>query len=335
MTRWPEHPDLPTQRIAPGFGLHVDLSGAPARTVPDADLRQALARHGVVHLRGALADIAAFEQWSRAVCPGFVRHASPVRTAAGLDGATWTDVHGQEAMPAHIERGYAFPVPEVLFVYCRRAAGRGGEITVHDGFEVYAALPPDARATLSRTRLRWRLRVGPHDWTAMFGTDDVAKALSRFHRQILSMPVLEQGAGVRASTEGQRLVFDYQTPATCRAERRPGEALANSILVHRLEHAGAGDAIELTDEHGHALPDDLMAQVAAAAARTAQPIELRDGDLLCIDNRSVMHGRRAFADARREVYVRAGFRASVALPRMRQYEPVTDTPAPTQARTLP
>jgi len=136
----------------------VEPGGTSPLPASESGLRQALAQHGVVHLRGLLPDLAAFEDWSRTACPGFVRHASLVCSPAGQDGATRTDVHGLAALPAHVERGYAFPVPEFLFIYCRRPADHGGEVTLHDGFEVYAGLSADVRARLSRTRLRWRLR---------------------------------------------------------------------------------------------------------------------------------------------------------------------------------
>lgn len=331
---WPDLSGSTTNKLTPGFGLQVDAAGWTSATASDSGLRQALARHGVVHLRRLLPGLDAFEDWTSSACPCFARHASPARSPAGTDGASWTDVHGLDAVPAHIERGYAFPVPEILFIYCRRPSDLGGEVTLHDGFEVYAALSADTRARLSRLRLRWRLRLNEPDWSAMFDTTDIVKALSRFHRQILAMPMLDSGSGIRASAEGRRLVFDYQTRATCRAERQPGEAVANSLLVYHRKHPGTGGSIELGDEEGRSLPGDLVAELRAAAASCAYTLPLAEGDLLCVDNRSVMHGRRSFGDASREVYVRAGFRASIALPRMRQFESsATTTPAFAQSQS--
>jgi alpha-ketoglutarate-dependent taurine dioxygenase len=52
------------------------------------------------------------------------------------------------------------------------------------------------------------------------------------------------------------------------------------------------------------IPDELMDELNGIAERITTNIEWQKGDILMIDNTRIMHGRRAFTDQMREIYIR-------------------------------
>ena len=52
------------------------------------------------------------------------------------------------------------------------------------------------------------------------------------------------------------------------------------------------------------ISDELMDELNGIAERITTNIDWKKGDILMIDNTRIMHGRRAFKDETREIYIR-------------------------------
>jgi alpha-ketoglutarate-dependent taurine dioxygenase len=52
------------------------------------------------------------------------------------------------------------------------------------------------------------------------------------------------------------------------------------------------------------IPDELIKELNRIAERITTNIDWQKGDILMIDNTRIMHGRRAFTDETREIYIR-------------------------------
>ena len=302
----PASPAWDTRPLAESFGLEV--LGAP-RAVPSlkgAEVAQAILKHGVVVLRGFAATSAEFESLTTRITPSFMVHVGLGRDFISEDKTTQSVAKGIDYIPAHIERGYAPPVPRFVFFYCARPADSGGETTVYDGYDVYAALDAETRGYISSTKLRWLLRLAPEVWTDAFQTTDKAVALSRLHRQVVGLGKNDPGTEVKASFDGPILMLDYLTPATYRSGRRPGESLANSALSYLLRRQGHEHTVELRNAEGTPYPADVLAEIRECSEQVVRPLAWSAGDVACIDNRTVMHGRRAFEDPLRSIYIRLG-----------------------------
>ena len=55
------------------------------------------------------------------------------------------------------------------------------------------------------------------------------------------------------------------------------------------------------------IPAELMEELNEIAERITTNINWKKGDILMIDNTRIMHGRRAFTDKKREIYIRLCF----------------------------
>lgn len=52
------------------------------------------------------------------------------------------------------------------------------------------------------------------------------------------------------------------------------------------------------------ISDEVMSELNEIAEKITTEISWRKGDILMIDNTRVLHGRRAFADDQRDIYIR-------------------------------
>jgi len=302
-------PGFETSAFAPTFGLTVHAEPGDIGLLPGIDIARATVRYGLVIFRGLKVTREQFEAFSKQATPTFMVHVGLGREAVSEDQTTQSVTHGMDYLPAHIERGYAPPVPRFVFFYCARPANNGGETTVYDGFDVLAALTSATRCFLSQAKLRWLLRLKPQVWTERFQTTDKAMALSRFHRWIVTVNKNSPGTEIRARFDGQVFVLDYVTPATYRSPRRAGEALANSCLSYFSRSQGPDQTVELHDGNGGLFAQSVLDEVRECSEKVVVPIQWARGDFVCIDNRTVMHGRRAFDDPLRSIFIRLGMEA--------------------------
>ncbi len=52
------------------------------------------------------------------------------------------------------------------------------------------------------------------------------------------------------------------------------------------------------------IPEEVMSEINEIAQKITTEIAWQQGDILMIDNTRVLHGRRAFSDEKREIYIR-------------------------------
>jgi hypothetical protein len=266
-----------------------------------------LQRYGVVLLREFEATLAEFEDFTKRLTPDFLVHLGFGREFISQDGTTQTVARGNGYLQAHVERGYAPPIPSLVFFYCVRPADEDGATTIYDGFDVFETLSEEMKQFFLRNRLRWKMRVRPELWQPSLLTTDKTRALANFHRNLTAMMRRDLGEKVACSFDGDVLLIDFVTPTTRRAPRRPGESFANSGLTF-LRRTGSGydDDVELLTEDNAPFPDGLLEEVMERSERVVMPIKWNSGDVVCIDNHTVMHGRTAFTDPHRSIYIRIG-----------------------------
>ena len=79
-------------------------------------------------------------------------------------------------------------------------------------------------------------------------------------------------------------------------------AFANGGLayLHRL----LDDTIELTMEDGSPFPLEYLEEAYARSNDVVEQVAWNRGDILAVDNTTVLHGRPAFVDPDRRIYVR-------------------------------
>ena len=101
------------------------------------------------------------------------------------------------------------------------------------------------------------------------------------------------------------LATEYVYPAVIKTRWGNHLAYINSaLLVYWQEENLGRDTSIVRLEDGSKLPRQLIDEVVAAQKRLIIPMVWDHGDFAVVDNTRAMHGRRAFTDTNREIFLR-------------------------------
>ena len=197
---------------------------------------------------------------------------------------------GVAALGLHSEMAWLPDPPDAIAFWCATPAAEGGETIACDGVELWRGLSDDARSFFTRHRLLFQLAWQPERWRWIFGVETPEEALAVYH----------ETPGVDAWMDGDLYHYRYLAPAVRPTRWGGAEAFANSVM-HSLAGAQAYDPVT---GRGHAIPEELIAEVRETAEQLTVAISWERGDILWLDNTRVMHGRRHYEDQRRDIKVR-------------------------------
>ena len=260
-----------------------------------------VAESGYVVLRNYEVDLARFS--------AFVKQNStrisldPARLFHGADGrqvAQKVDA-GMDALGLHCENGNSPFWPDLCWFYCDVAPSIGSQTTVCDGIGAFQALTPAARRAFKGRDIVYTRRVREPLWKtyAMHGgggaQDDTRELFAR-----LRALVNDRDSTQLELEEDASITYRFRTSAvlTHSAFRPAFQAFANSIFGPSFNY----ERPVITFADGAAIDSGLLDEAAAACAQHTREIDWHVGDLVVIDNRRVMHGRRAIEDRNRSIF---------------------------------
>ncbi|MGA4841739.1 TauD/TfdA family dioxygenase [Streptomyces sp. G45] len=290
--------------------LHTD--GAPFDAVR-ARADQLIDEHGAVLVRGlGIADPAAFHtavtRFGETLIGSYRGGNTPRATV--FDGVfTSTEYPARYDISLHNEMSYAQRWPTRLYFCCLDAPDTGGATPVCDGEALLGALSPEVRARFARgvvyhQHLHGGAGLGK-SWQDTFETDDaevVEKFLADSGAEYAWTPdgglrVRQHRPGLRTNPRTGRETWfnqaDQWHPSNLPDEE--GETLLSLVdSVDELPHW-------VTYADGEPLSDADLAEVRAAhrAHQHAEPWQ--EGDIMIVDNMSVLHGRQSFTGTRKVV----------------------------------
>lgn len=195
---------------------------------------------------------------------------------------------GSDAVGLHIENGNTPMPPDIVSFYSAKSARVGSQTTVCDGVSVLAELPDILRSRFDKP-FTMRRRLPKMIWQRY-----VATAFGIDSEETVTVELLEQFIG---NIAGQSFchrdngAIDYclEIPAI-RSDNVAGEwAFANALLGPSYNYEVPTYAFA----DGSPIDESVLATIRAIGERHTQEIAWRDGDIAIIDNKRVMHGRRA------------------------------------------
>ncbi len=282
-------------------GAIIDFVGA--RTAAEIDTKtviDAYNAHGAVLIRGVDVDrpdfVAFTEQYSKSFME-YVGGANNERDSAYAGSNTVLTVTGgavaKLAIPLHGEMYYTQPRPQALFFCCIRPADEDGATTICDGVSLWSALPEAARALFSERKLKYRRIYTDESWKSVYKVDnlDAVKAICA-----------KMNVGLTVNSDGS-----IETVHVCHAynDHPAGRAFINSVLVWAAREYIAGiDDSKVRFEDGSELPKSMLMDINAIAETLTVDIPWTPGMIAIVDNMRVMHGRRAYEDAGRDIIMR-------------------------------
>lgn len=198
-------------------------------------------------------------------------------------------------LPLHGEMYYIDNRPETLWFYCKTPAASEGETTVCDGNELYNELSDETKSLLNGKRLKYSRTYLDGEWQRIYETEEKDEAISFAEGN---------GLSVTFDADANSLSTEYLLPAVITSHWGNHKVYINNILtVQWQEDMGRTTSI-VRFEDGESIPRPMLDEVIAIQQRIMVPIAWKQGDFVYIDNTRALHGRRAFSDVNRDVYLR-------------------------------
>ncbi len=273
---------------------------------------EAVQKHGAAVVRGLdLAGVAEFHAAVSAFGEPLLdtyRGGDTPRTALSDGVFTSTDYPARYAISQHNEMCYAPTWPRHLYFGCLRAPETGGATPIGSGTALLAALAPRVRGKFESKGVLYQRWLhdgdGPgRSWQETFETDDPTSVESFLNSVASGHEWLDDGSlrvrqvrpGVRAHHQTGETVWFNQ------AEQWHPSAIPGLTREVVEEMAEEPDNLPSWASYGDGEPftSEDLAAVREAATTTSLAIRWRPGDLLMIDNMTVLHGRQPFTGPRR------------------------------------
>lgn len=279
-----------------------------AKTVDRPSLLRELAASGAVLLRHRDTSVRDFMRFSDSLGSNFVSLDNDQYIIGGNSGRQC--VAGRDSLftaSGTSSSGYGHEVhlhgelyfhhrspPEVLWFYCNRPAVSGGETVLCDGAELFDALPREIQTALWTRDVQYERNHDAATWRRLYRTDSIETVKDYCRKSGIEIAVHPDGG--------------ITTRFTCSPVRREGggTVFINNLLPFALrmirEPERTRASVRFSD--GEAIPSDWVLDINDVAHGIARPIRWQAGDIAIVDNRRIMHGRRAVTDNERTVYVR-------------------------------
>jgi alpha-ketoglutarate-dependent taurine dioxygenase len=268
---------------------------------------------GAVFLRGFEADLDAFEKFTgRFMQDPFTNRGAafsfgPFRRST-VDGnpTTMTATGNRQdfPLPLHGEFYYFLHPPQMIWFYCACPAEEGGETTIADGAAIMRGLRPETAALFRQKRIKYKRTLEEGEWQTAFQTQD---------RSAMEAICAENSARVIWGSDGSAAT-EYSCFAFIHDEDGR-EVFINDLLPVTLGEIEVRKGrvpevkrppMTLRWEDDSPLSDETIEDVATSAYRNEVPVPANAGDILMLDNRRILHGRRYSAPGNRRVLVRMG-----------------------------
>lgn len=252
-----------------------------------ADILTDLKTHGWALLRGYHYDVETFSQLMSQLCQTLTY--DPARQNITSE-AQKVDA-GTHAIGLHIENGNTPMPPDVIAFFSELSAKKGSQTTICDGHAVYQALSPELKTTFSQPmrisrylpQAIWQNYVATATSRAdadQISLDDLDKFITATTSKTLTHHVEPQADG------GVRYVL--QIPAI-REDNLSGQlAFANTLLGPSFNY----EKPEFTLANGQGVDDALIDELTQLCEKYTQDIAWQNGDVVILDNKRIMHGRR-------------------------------------------
>ena len=198
-------------------------------------------------------------------------------------------------LPLHGEMYYVDSRPVVLWFYCVTPAASDGETTICDGAQIYQELSPKAKDLFHAKRLKYVRKYLDGEWQKIYQTDDIREAKAFCEAN---------GLRVEIDSLTQAFKTEYIYPAVIKSMWNDHSVYINNILPVMWQESMGRETSIVRFEDGSKIPQEVIDEVVAIQSRLIVPIAWQKGDFVMIDNTRCLHGRRAFSDTNREVYLR-------------------------------
>ncbi|MDZ4877573.1 MAG: hypothetical protein CLLPBCKN_007008 [Chroococcidiopsis cubana SAG 39.79] len=246
---------------------------------------------GLLLFRGFEADVETFIKFSNELSTNFMDYTGGVFKRKVINGnSTLLSVNDfKDEVKLHGEMYYQKNIPLMLWFFCANPPSQDGATIVCDGKLFFDKLSDLLKDLFSRKKLKYRRHLERDAWRERYKTDelDVVEQICKNNDTHLQV------------NEDESIDICYIYPAIHLS--RTGEAM---IFINSLLPAMAISPDVISFDDGTNIDNTIMSELNEIAEKITVEIYWQKGDILMVDNTRIMHGRRAFADDKRDLYIR-------------------------------
>nr|WP_256386546.1 TauD/TfdA family dioxygenase [Hydrocoleum sp. CS-953] len=249
--------------------------------------------YGFLLFRGFESNVDTFAEFSNSLSTDFMDYTGGVfnRRKINNDSTILTVTDFNDEIKLHGEMYYTNNPPQMLWFFCANPPLKDGETTVCDGEQFFHELSSSMKDLLSRKKLKFCAHQKNEDWQRVFKTNDL---------NVVKEICNNQGKEVQINEDGSiNLVFISSAIHNSTMAENP--VFINSLLAGKHLNP-KGKNIRFDDDSE--ITDEIMSELNEIAEKITIEISWQKGDILMIDNTRIMHGRRAFNDEKRDIYIR-------------------------------
>ena len=193
---------------------------------------------------------------------------------------------GKMEMPLHSEASYSPSWPEIVWFYCRIAPKKSGQTTVCDGRSIYKNLSQKTKNFFLSNQIVYKLKI-PYERKKNNQSDI---------EEIKLKPWYIENPGVTdcfIDFKNKEIHLKQKRYAVVETRKSNKVSFSNHLqIILDRDPQVLGWSLE----DGSKIPDDIMSEVKKVSDRLTVNINWNDNELCMIDNKRMMHGRRAILE---------------------------------------
>lgn len=247
--------------------------------------------YGVLLFRGFNVDTGIFKKFTNLFSTDFLNYAGGAFNRRVINGdQTLLSVNDfKTEIKLHGEMYYQQNIPLMLWFFCANPPLEAGETTVCDGRQFFTEISRSTKELFSKKKLKFTVSMSKEEWQKKYKTDNLHSLSEMCQKNNNNLKI----------SEDQSILIEYICPAIILSRCGKYQVFINSLLPTKQLSPKV-----LKFEDDSEITDDVVVELNEIAERITTGVSWQKGDILMIDNTRILHGRRAFSDEKRDIYIR-------------------------------
>jgi alpha-ketoglutarate-dependent taurine dioxygenase len=247
--------------------------------------------YGFLLFRGFETNVDIFKSFTDSLSQDFRDYTGGVfnRRVINEDATILTVNDFKDEIKLHGEMYYQQDIPLMLWFFCAHPPLKDGETTLCDGRQLFHELSSSLKDLFNKKELKYIGHLDKENWQKRYKTDNfkVVDEICKRNNYIMQI------------NEDESIDLQYICPAIHPSRCGKYRVFINSLLPVKRRNP---DVVSFDDNSE--ISDEIISEIDKLAEKITTEILWQKGDILMVDNTRIMHGRRAFSDNQRDIYLR-------------------------------
>ncbi|MEH2250350.1 TauD/TfdA family dioxygenase [Nostoc sp.] len=280
------------QPISDGIGQEIiNLDNVSILELDKQEIISLFRSNGILLFRGFDVDTGIFKEFTNLLSIDFINYAGGAFSRRVINGdETLLSVNDfKSEIKLHGEMYYQQNIPLMLWFFCANPPLEDGETTVCDGRQFFYEISSSTKELFNKKKLKFTVSISKEDWQKKYQTDNLNTLKEMCQKNNTHLTV----------NDDQSILLEYIFSAIIPSRCGKYQVFINSLLPTKQLSPKI-----LKFEDDSEIPEEVVSELNEIAEKITTEISWRKGDILMIDNTRILHGRRAFADDQRDIYIR-------------------------------